>query len=163
MNAIDMLKKDHRKVDALFEAFEATPPGDLEARRSVVKQIIHALRTHTAIEEDVFYPEVESRVAGAVKADVREAAEEHLQITRLLNDLAIMDPAHVQYAAKVHVLKEEVQHHVKEEEEGMFPHVRAKLGATALKEVAEALVEDREFVDRQVSATEAHEGRQAGL
>lgn len=163
MNAIDMLKKDHRKVDRLFEDFEALAPEDTENRRRVVKQIVHALRTHTAIEEDVFYPEVEARVDGVVKDDVREAAEEHLQITRLLDDLAIMDPAHVQYGAKVHVLKEEVQHHVREEEEDMFPHVRQKLGPTALKEVGAALVEDREFVDRQVSATEAHEGRQAGL
>lgn len=153
MNAIEQLKKEHRKVDTLFEKFESTK--DLKKRHAIVQKIIHELREHAAIEEHVFYPKVEEQLGQKMVSEVAESVEEHLQVKRLLDDLDIMDPSHPQYVAKVHVLKETVQHHVKEEETAMFPEVKQALGAKALEQVGKSLDEDRATHEQQVHSAEA--------
>jgi hemerythrin superfamily protein len=121
-DAIALLKTDHRKVEELFENFEAAR-GD-GRKKKLAEQICMELTLHTKIEEDIFYPACE----GAVEEDVlREAYVEHDGAKVLIAEIEAGGPDDAFYNAKVKVLSEMIKHHVEEEEkrvEGMFSQAR---------------------------------------
>lgn len=118
MDAIEMLKGEHRSVEALFERFEKADSASI--RRKVFEQIADALAVHAAIEEKHFYPAVNAK---ATEDLLLEAAEEHLEIKRVIADLLALDASDETFEAKVKVLQEDVEHHVGEEEGELFPRV----------------------------------------
>ncbi|THD60706.1 hemerythrin domain-containing protein [Phenylobacterium sp.] len=122
LDAIALLKADHRKVEDLFDKFEAAKGDD--RRRALAEQICMELTIHTRIEEDIFYPACE----GAVDEDLlREAYVEHDGAKVLIAEIEAGGPDDKFYEAKVKVLSEEIEHHVEEEEkrvEGMFSQAR---------------------------------------
>lgn len=126
-----MLREDHRAVEKLFKAFEK---GDT----SVVPEICAALERHAAIEEGVFYPAVRASVQESDDT-VLEAVEEHHVVKTLVAELQAMSGDEENYAAKATVLMENVRHHVREEEDEMFPQVRSALGRRRLQELAEQM------------------------
>jgi hemerythrin superfamily protein len=121
-DAIALLKTDHRKVEELFENFEAAR-GD-GRKKKLAEQICMELTLHTKIEEDIFYPACE----GAVEEDVlKEAYVEHDGAKVLIAEIEAGGPDDAFYDAKVKVLSEMIKHHVEEEEkrvEGMFSQAR---------------------------------------
>jgi hemerythrin superfamily protein len=121
-DAIALLKTDHRKVEELFENFEAAR-GD-SRKKKLAEQICMELTLHTKIEEDIFYPACE----GAVEEDVlKEAYVEHDGAKVLIAEIEAGGPDDAFYDAKVKVLSEMIKHHVEEEEkrvEGMFSQAR---------------------------------------
>lgn len=121
-DAVALLKADHRAVEDLFEQFESA--GSNGAKQKIAGQICLELTVHTKIEEEIFYPACE----GVVEEDLLgEAHVEHDGAKVLINDIEAGGPDDAYYDAKVHVLSEEIKHHVKEEEapsEGMFAQVR---------------------------------------
>jgi len=131
MDAIVMLRADHKEVEALFKRLEK---DDL----AVVPDICAALSQHAYIEEQVFYPAVRAEVDGALD-DVLEAVEEHHLVKTLVEELTALDPGDETYKAKATVLMELVRHHVEEEEGEMFPQVRSALGRKRLAEIGEQL------------------------
>lgn len=135
MDAIVMLKEDHKSVEKLFKAFEK---DDL----SVVPDICEALTVHAHIEETVFYPAVRGEVADT-SDDVGEAVEEHHVVKILVGELEDMSPDDEAYKAKATVLMELVRHHVEEEEDELFPEVRSALGRNRLRELGEQMEEVR--------------------
>lgn len=140
MDAITLLKNDHKTVNALFRRFEkAKDPG---SRRSVVDDIVRELAVHSAIEEQVFYPAVREAVESTEDV-VLESLEEHHIVKWTLSELDGMDPEHERFVPKVTVLKESVQHHVEEEESELFPKVRAALGRKRLGEIGDAMEKAR--------------------
>jgi hemerythrin superfamily protein len=138
MDAITLLKNDHREVEQLFKRFEKAGPGALVEKRRVVDGMIEALSVHAAIEEQVFYPAVREAVpkAGGM---VLESLEEHHVAKWVLSELDGMDPKAERFDAKVTVLMETVRHHVREEEEDLFPQVRSALGRARLNELGDAM------------------------
>ena len=137
LDAIAMLKADHRKVEDLFEKFQKA--RDKDRKQALVKEICTELCIHTMIEEEIFYP------ACTGKADedtVDEAYVEHDGAKVLVAELMQSDPDDEFYDAKVTVLSEEIKHHVKEEEkrgEGMFAQAKsAGLDLDALGEQLKA-------------------------
>jgi hemerythrin superfamily protein len=122
-DALTLLKNDHAKVKTLFKRIEAGEDQEL-----VFEQIKAALDVHATIEEEIFYPAVKKARSTEVKDEVREAYEEHKQIKTLLAAIADTSPGDESYSAKIAVLKEDVEHHVKEEEGEMFPDARKYLG-----------------------------------
>src|ERR1700761_6228747 len=122
LDAVALLKADHRKVEDLFAKFEAAT-GDGK-KKSLAEQICMELTLHTKIEEDVFYPACE----GAVDEDLlREAYVEHDGAKVLIAEIEAGGPDDKFYEPKVKVLSEEIEHHVEEEEkrvEGMFAQAR---------------------------------------
>ncbi len=119
-DAIALLKADHRKVEDLFEKFEKA--GD-SAKPKLVEQICTELKIHTMIEEEIFYPAFKGKIEDDT---LNEAYVEHDGAKMLVNDLATGEVDEY-YDAKVHVLSEEIKHHVHEEEmpsEGMFAQCR---------------------------------------
>lgn len=121
-DAIALLKADHRKVEELFEKFEKAK--DSGRKRALVQQICLELEIHTRIEEEIFYPACN----GEVESDLLdEGLVEHDGAKVLLAEIIKADPSEEFYDAKVKVLSEQIEHHVKEEEkyvEGIFSQAR---------------------------------------
>ena len=133
LDAVALLKADHRKVEGLFASFEAAK-GDGK-KKALAEQICMELTVHTKIEEDIFYPACE----GKVEEDLlKEAYVEHDGAKVLIAEIEAGGPDDEFYDAKVKVLSEQIEHHVKEEEqrvEGMFAQARkAGLDMDALGE-----------------------------
>ncbi len=145
MNVIDLLVRDHATVAALFQAFFEADPADDETRRDIVEQIDDELEDHAGAEEQLFCPEVERHAAEDAPAGelVRESHEEHQVIRSLLAELAEMQPTEEAYDAKVKVLNDMVQHHVREEESALLPRARRLLTGETLEELGGRIEADR--------------------
>ena len=110
-SALDLLAEDHRKVEMLFEKFEKARGA--AAQQKIVHQLCDELTVHTMIEEEIFYP----ALRGQIEEDViNEAYVEHDGAKMLLLALRDAEPDEEFYKAKVTVLQEQIEHHVKEEE-----------------------------------------------
>lgn len=119
-NAIAMLTAEHREVEELFDQYEKLTDRAKVKKKKLADQICTALILHTTIEEEIFYPAMREAVNEAAdKLD--EAVVEHAAAKDLIQQIQQMDPDEDLYDAKVKVLSEEVQHHVKEEEKELFP------------------------------------------
>ena len=140
MDAITLLRNDHKAVELLFRHFEKAGDGAHVEKRRLVDQIIEALSIHASIEEQVFYPVARATVPKTEDIAL-ESLEEHHIVKWLLAELADLDPTHERFNAKVTVLIENVRHHVKEEEKDFFPIVRDALGRKALGDLGDALAE----------------------
>jgi hemerythrin superfamily protein len=138
MDAITLLKNDHKTVERLFKRFEKATKSGGDDRRQIVDEIIKELSVHAAIEEQVFYPAVRNEVEEA-EDDVLEALEEHHVVKWTLSELEKMDESDERFTAKVTVLMESVRHHVGEEEDEMFPEVRDSVGRKRLAEIGAAM------------------------
>ncbi len=126
MDAIKLLKQQHRVVEGLFEKIE---DAEGDEKSQLFAQLADSFLVHCHIEEELFYPAVfEDRT----EDDLREAVEEHLQAKRIIADMLDMDASDEQWTAKCAVLKEDIQHHVKEEEEELFPQVEKDFSKTRL-------------------------------
>jgi hemerythrin superfamily protein len=142
MNAITLLKQDHRTVEDLFKRFESLGPRAKKGKRDVVERIVKELAVHAVIEEMVLYPAIRAEFEkGDVDDLVLESLEEHHVVKWTLSELDGMDPAAERFDAKVKVLMESVRHHVKEEEKELFPTVSKTFGRARLEELGEALAE----------------------
>ncbi len=124
-DALDLLRSDHKEVDGLFKDFESASEGaSATARRALVAQICDALSVHAKIEEEIFYPAL--RRASKEAADLlNEAAVEHQSLKDIIGRLRAAPTSDVLYDAGVKVLGEYVKHHVREEENDIFPKARS--------------------------------------
>jgi hemerythrin superfamily protein len=138
-DAIGLLKADHAAVKKMFAQEEKLSKRDGERKVGVFNQINEALAIHATIEEEIFYPAVKKARSEHVKDEVREGYEEHKQIKTLLGEIASITPADESYDMKMKVLKEDVEHHVKDEEGEMFPDAKKFLGERRLVELGAEL------------------------
>jgi hemerythrin superfamily protein len=130
MDAITMLREDHRAVKKLMGRFDK---GD----DSVVPEILDSLDRHAMLEEEYFYPAVKQALE---ETDVvLESVEEHHVVHLLVSELREMTPEDEAYRAKATVLFENVRHHIDEEEGEMFPQVREVLGRKDLQDLGETM------------------------
>jgi hypothetical protein len=122
MDAVDVLMADHREAEEVFEAFEKARSAD--RKKALADKVCLALKAHMQAEEEIFYPE--TREAGVEEDDLNEGIAEHDAAKMLIAEIEEMDPSDELYDAKVHVLSEAIEHHVKEEEEegGIFAQAR---------------------------------------
>jgi hemerythrin superfamily protein len=127
-DAISLLKEQHREVESLFEQIEHA--SDNEDKEILFQELADNLAAHAQIEEKVFYPAAYAR---PTKKLLLEAVEEHLAVKRIVADLLEMSPKDEHFEAKIKVLKEQVEHHVEEEENELFPKVQKELDAEQLK------------------------------
>ena len=121
IEATAMLRADHKLVSDLFEDYEKA--RSVDKKRSIVAQICTELTVHAQIEEEIFYPAVKE----ALNDDelVPEATVEHASLKDLIAQIEGIEPDGEMYDAKVKVLCEYVKHHVKEEQNEMFPKAKA--------------------------------------
>ena len=144
MDAIELLKNDHRTVEGLFEKFEKTTGK--ASKEKIAKQVCLELMVHAQIEEEIFYPSVKD----AVEDDIyNEAHVEHDGAKVLIAEILDSSADDEFYDAKVKVLSEMIKHHVKEEEQrdGLF--AQAKKGDVDLDELGAVLATRKQEIVQQ--------------
>lgn len=145
MDALKLLKADHKKVKMLFGEVEELGDRASTQRSKLFQKIDQELTIHSKIEETIFYPEFRRRAGkGEEKEEVLEAYEEHGIVKTLIGELENLDPKDETYKPKLSVLKELVEHHVKEEEGPMFKMARELFEPEELDEIGERLMEAKE-------------------
>ncbi len=133
MNAFELLKDDHKKVAGIFEKLEPTTERAIKTRHELFAQLKEELEIHAHIEETIFYPVLKKE---AETRDITlEGFEEHHVIKILLGELTTTPVETEQWTAKLKVLKENVEHHVEEEEEEMFKSAREVLSKEVVNEL----------------------------
>ncbi|GJI99900.1 hemerythrin [Duganella rhizosphaerae] len=142
VDAIKLLTADHRKVKALFEEYDNLSDRSTAAKKKLATQICLELTKHATAEEEIFYTAVREAASDADDL-VDEATVEHACVKELIAQILNMSPGEDLYDAKIKVLSEQIEHHVKEEESEMFPKARkAKLDLMALGEAIAARKEE---------------------
>jgi len=144
MNPIELLKNDHDEVKELFEQYEKAGDNALAKKLALFEQIRDALTVHMDIEETIFYPAVKAVRDEKVKDEVREADEEHHVVKILLGELGKMNLSDEQFDAKLTVLKENIEHHVEEEEGELLPDAKKKLSSELLEQLGDEMEERKE-------------------
>lgn len=147
-DAIALLKADHRKVEKLFEQFEASKGA--QSKQALVQQICTELTAHTILEEELFYPACKGEVDDDL---LNEAYVEHDGAKVLIAELLSSEPNEEFYDAKVKVLSEQIEHHVEEEEKpskGIF--AQAKEAALNLAQLGKQMQERKLAVMSQIRA-----------
>jgi hemerythrin superfamily protein len=145
MDAIKLLKEDHKKVKALFEQVEGLGDRAATQRKNLFQKIDKELTLHSKIEETLFYPEFKKRAENSEERDeVLEAYEEHGVVKVMIGELEDLDPKDEKYKPKLTVLKELVLHHVKEEEGELFPMARELFEPEELNRIGDRIVAAKE-------------------
>jgi hemerythrin superfamily protein len=146
MNAIEMLKAQHRQAEQLFEQIDESPR---EAKWRLFLDLADLLAVHAVIEERHFYSAVRARRTQEI---VTEALEEHLAIKRTLADLLRTDVGDQAFTTKIGVLEEQVTQHVGEEESNLFPQVLKIMDEDQL----EALAREMAVTIAELGTEESH-------
>jgi hemerythrin-like domain-containing protein len=143
MNAIKLLKQQHDEVKELLEKLEDTSDTALKSRAALFAKVADALAGHAEIEERIFYPAMQ---APNTEAMLSEGLEEHLSVKRLIADLLEMAPDDETFIAKCTVLREQVEHHIEEEEGELFKEAKKLLKSAELEEMGAKMEKMYEFV-----------------
>jgi hemerythrin superfamily protein len=124
-DAVQLLTSDHAEVAALFKKYDKLTDANAQAsdRQAHAEQICTLLTVHATIEEEIFYPT--ARAAGIDASLMDEADVEHAAAKDLIAQIRAMSPEEDHYDAKVKVLGEQIEHHVEEEQDQLFPKCRA--------------------------------------
>ncbi|MEJ7847030.1 MAG: hemerythrin domain-containing protein [Pyrinomonadaceae bacterium] len=144
-NAVDLLKADHDRVEKLFEKVKANEDGN---NAPVFKKIKAELDVHTHIEETIFYPYLLDKGDKELKKIVQEGIEEHRQAKMFLGELDSLAGTTDKFKAKIKVLMEDIEHHVKEEEDGMFPMAEDQFSSEALEKLGARMEAEKAAFNR---------------
>ncbi|MDX2024458.1 MAG: hemerythrin domain-containing protein [Deltaproteobacteria bacterium] len=158
--AIKMLKDQHREVEELFEEFEgAAQNEDSEKARELAGVICEKLTLHATIEEEIFYPAAQSEETAD---QLEEAAIEHISAKRLIADVAEAT-SDKKLKALMSVLKEQIEHHVEEEEEELFPKAQEALSEDEMGPLATHMEERlEELKERGLGKLDIQSAAEAG-
>ncbi|WP_085677714.1 MULTISPECIES: hemerythrin domain-containing protein [unclassified Pseudomonas] len=140
MNAIDLLIQDHKLVKKLLEELSTTTERAVKKRAELLHRIEQELQIHTALEEQILYPAIK-QAGGKEEAKMYyEAKEEHRTVDSLvLPDLLHTETGTVEFAGRVKVMKELLEHHIEEEESELFPTAKKLLGKATLEELGQTM------------------------
>jgi hemerythrin superfamily protein len=139
MDALELLTGDHNRVRGLFTRFKsAKESDDLATMTTLAPKILEELTVHTTIEEEIFYPELQD-LTDEIKDSITEGYEEHHVVKGVMEEIAALEPNTEDWAAKVTVLIENVEHHADEEESELFPKVRTATSAEQRESLAQRM------------------------
>jgi hypothetical protein len=150
MDAIAMLKADHDKVKELLTELESTTERGVKRRTELFSTIKEELTVHEVIEEEVFYPALKAHPKA--KDIVLEAYEEHHVVDVLMGELSALDVSDETWGAKALVMKENVEHHIEEEEGEMFRQARRIFDAAELRDLGDRMAARKEAALAEVVA-----------
>ena len=150
MDAITLLKTDHEKVSGIFEKLEETTETAEKTREELFAQLKQELDLHAHIEETIFYPVLKK--AEETREITMEGIQEHHVVKVLLRELDSMGVGSETWTAKLKVLKENVEHHVEEEEDDMFKSAREVLSKEQLEELG-SLMEQEKLQQKPLGAS----------
>lgn len=142
MDAITLLREDHKLLRKLSEELAETTERAIETRKKLLKRLEAELAAHTTIEEELFYPAILAATDDVDDARmVAEGIEEHRACdAKVIPDLHRSDPSTIEHSGQLKVLKDYLFHHLKEEEEEMFPKVRELIGRAELQALGERML-----------------------
>jgi hypothetical protein len=130
-DAIALLERDHRRLESLLAEGNETTERAVKGRTTLLRTLTAALNVHELLEEKVLYPALEKHPEG--RSIVLEGFEEHHVADLILKELQALRRSHEQWGAKFKVLKENIEHHIKEEERKMFPTARGLIDGETLQ------------------------------
>jgi hypothetical protein len=142
MNAFTLLKQDHEKVAGILEKIDETTERAVKGREELFTLLKQELDLHARIEEEIFYPALEE--TDEARDITLEAYEEHRLVKQLLAELANEPKDTEEWTAKFTVLKENVEHHVEEEEGELFTKAREALNKEEIETLGERLQEAKQ-------------------
>ena len=148
MNAIELLKQDHDKVDRLFQKVKAT---EEDRHQELFEQIKQELEIHTHIEETIFYPKIKEEKE--LEDIVLEGIEEHHQVKMFLRELSGLADDSEKFEPKLKVLMEDVEHHVMEEEGEMFPKIEEVFDEATLEDLGKQMEEEKKNFKKSQTAS----------
>ena len=148
MNAIKMLTDDHRAVKKLLSELETTTERGVKTRAELFSTIKGELTLHEIVEEEIFYPELKSHPKA--KEIVLEGYEEHNVVDKLMKELEELPVEHETWGAKAKVMKENIEHHIEEEEGEMFTKARQVFDADELEDLGTRMEKRKQTAGREL-------------
>jgi hemerythrin-like domain-containing protein len=150
MDALSLLREDHRKLKGLLRELESTTERAVKTRTELFERIKADLTDHEIVEEEVFYPTLKQHPRA--KEIVLEGYEEHHVVDALMGELAGLPVDHETWGAKAKVMIENIEHHIEEEEGEMFDKARQVLERTELEELGRVMAERKAELAAQADA-----------
>ena len=148
MNALELLKQDHRKVKDLLAELDSTSEDDAGRRKELFSTVKDELKVHEIIEEEILYPALKEHPKA--REVVLEGIEEHNVVDTLLGDMMSLSVEDETWAAKLAVMKENVEHHIEEEEEEMFEKAQDIFGDDELAAMGAKMQERKKSAGSEV-------------
>jgi len=152
MNAVELLKADH---DIVRKLFQAVKESDESKHPAIFKKIKAELDVHAHIEETIFYPKLQADGDKELVDIVLEGIEEHRQMKMFLRQLADLSEGSEQFEPKLKVLMEDTDHHVKEEEDKMFPLVKEQFDSSTLNQLGDKMAAEKQSYNKESAAAAA--------
>jgi hypothetical protein len=150
MNAITLLEADHSKVKRLLTELDSTTERGIKTRAELFATIKGELTLHEIVEEEIFYPELKAHPKA--KDVVLEGYQEHHVVDLLMSELEALDVSDETWGAKATVMRENIEHHIEEEEGEMFRQARKVFDAAELDDLG-----------ARMEARKASAGRELGI
>jgi hemerythrin superfamily protein len=155
MDALELLTADHNRVRGLFTRFKAAEDSDDAQAAQLAETIFEELDVHTNIEEQIFYPTV-TKISEEIHELVTEGIEEHHVVDTLMGEVKGLSPSDEEWAAKMKVLIENVEHHAEEEEQELFPMIRKAIDDDARTELGRQLEARKTALGAPTAADKEH-------
>ncbi|MGV8843305.1 MAG: hemerythrin domain-containing protein [Pseudomonas sp.] len=153
MNAIELLKTDHQTVKDLLSQLSESTDRAVKKRTELLNKLEAEITVHTSLEEEILYPAFKEAGGKEAAQMYYEAKEEHRTVDSLvMPDLKVTDPSAPEFAGRLKVLKELLEHHIKEEETEMFPKATKLLGKEALNALGEQMETLKALRKKEISA-----------
>jgi hemerythrin-like domain-containing protein len=156
MDAIKLLKADHDKVKGLLNELESTTERGVKSRAELFSTIKGELTLHEIVEEEIFYPELKAHP----KAEdiVLEGYQEHHVVDLLMGELEALDVSDETWGPKAIVMKENIEHHIEEEEGEMFPKARQVFDSAELDDLGQRMEARKQSAGRELGIPVAAAG-----
>jgi hemerythrin-like domain-containing protein len=148
MDAVTMLKDDHDKVKKILSDLDSTTERGVKTREELFAKVHRELEVHETIEEEIFYPELKSHP----KAEdiVLEGFEEHHVVDLLMGELERLDVSDETWGAKAKVMKENIEHHIEEEEGEMFKAARQVFDSAELEDLGRRMAQRKQEAQKEL-------------
>jgi hypothetical protein len=146
MDIIQAIKKDHEHVMQLFGELESSSSYSAVTRRSMLEELVSILEVHTSAEEQALYKSLLD--IQHLKNEVLEGFEEHELAEDLSQELMLLDPSNELWVPKLKILRENVEHHIREEESQLLRHVESEFTYEDLKEMGREFLRAKENIER---------------
>lgn len=148
MDILDLIRKDHRQVETLFKEIENT--NNNQELYDRFNELYKEINLHAKVEEQTFYPAI--RESGDHNQLVSGAQKEHDKAKELLEEIASLSPASIEFEQKIRQLKEAIQHHVQEEEKEVFPLVSECMNAEEREQLGREFTTSKSQLQNEISA-----------
>ena len=148
MNAITLLKADHDKVKGLLNELESTTERGVKTRSELFATIKGELTLHEIVEEEIFYPALKTHPKA--QDIVLEGFQEHHVVDLLMGELEELDVGDETWGAKATVMKENIEHHIDEEEGEMFPQARQVFDTSELDDLGQRMEARKQSAGREL-------------